>query len=136
MADLKHLPDEVEVSVQNPVRLDPHWELESDLALTRPLPGRVPASDQVLLVVEVAVSAIRRDREVKLPRYAAVGIPEAWIVTLPERCVEVYRQPKGEHCAECYNVAPGGEVRPQALSIMAELNVDRVLVSSSKATGE
>ncbi|MBE7481493.1 MAG: Uma2 family endonuclease [Polyangiaceae bacterium] len=32
----------------------------------------------------------------KAHTYAAAGIPEYWIVNLPERSVEVYRQPRDD----------------------------------------
>lgn len=41
--------------------------------------GRAQASD-VLLIVEVAVTSLAHDRDVKLPLYAAAGVPEVWIV--------------------------------------------------------
>ena len=46
-----------------------------------------------LLIVEVADSSLRHDRERKRIRYANAQIPEYWIVNLPEHCLEVYRKP-------------------------------------------
>lgn len=46
-----------------------------------------------LLVVEVADSSLRQDRLTKAAMYAAAGIPEYWIVNLPNDCVEVRRDP-------------------------------------------
>jgi Uma2 family endonuclease len=45
------------------------------------------------LIVEVAESSLTYDRERKGPLYAAAGVQEYWLVSLPERCLEVYRQP-------------------------------------------
>ena len=44
------------------------------------------------LIIEVAESSLGYDRERKGPLYAAAGIQEYWLVNLPERCLEVYRQ--------------------------------------------
>lgn len=44
------------------------------------------------LVIEVAVSSHDYDR-FKLPAYAAAGVRECWLVLVPERRVEVLRQP-------------------------------------------
>jgi Uma2 family endonuclease len=44
------------------------------------------------LVVEVAESSLAYDRNRKGPLYAAGGIQEYWLVNLPDRCLEVYRQ--------------------------------------------
>jgi Uma2 family endonuclease len=45
------------------------------------------------LIIEAAESSLTYDRERKGPLYAAAGIQEYWLVNLPERCLEVYRQP-------------------------------------------
>ncbi len=84
------------VSVQNPVRLDPHHEPQPDLSLlkTRPDPaGSPPAPGEVLLVVEVSDTTLSYDNNVKLPLYAGAGIPEAWVVDLQGRKVEVHSGP-------------------------------------------
>jgi Uma2 family endonuclease len=45
-----------------------------------------------ILIIEVAESSLAYDRDRKGPLYAAAGIQEYWLVNLPERCLEVYRQ--------------------------------------------
>jgi Uma2 family endonuclease len=32
---------------------------------------------------------------VKIPLYAEAGIPEVWLVNLPEECIELYVEPAG-----------------------------------------
>ena len=83
------LPD-VEVSVQNPVRAEGN-EPEPDLALFRVGTdlGELPAN-HCLLVVEVSHTTLRYDREIRLPNYLAMGIPEIWIVNLIEPRFEIY----------------------------------------------
>jgi Uma2 family endonuclease len=54
-----------------------------------------PSPVDIILVVEVADSTIRFDREIKAPLYAAAGISEYWIVNLLDNCLEIYRQPEG-----------------------------------------
>lgn len=49
-----------------------------------------------LLVVEVADGSLRRDRTVKQRVYARCGIPEYWLVAIPDKRVEVYRDPAGD----------------------------------------
>jgi Uma2 family endonuclease len=44
------------------------------------------------LVIEVAESSLAYDRDRKGPLYAAGGLQEYWLVNLPDRCLEVYRQ--------------------------------------------
>jgi Uma2 family endonuclease len=44
------------------------------------------------LVVEVADTRLKRDREIKAPDYGAAGLPEQWIVDLDTRGALVWRQ--------------------------------------------
>lgn len=83
--------------VQYPVRLSGGSEPIPDLTLVKPDPDdythRHPSAEDVFLLVEVADSSVRFDREKKLPIYARAGIAEFWIVNLVDRTVEVYRSP-------------------------------------------
>jgi Uma2 family endonuclease len=69
-----------------------------DVFLLRPAvdfyEGRHFTSDDVLLVIEVAESTQKTDQEVKVPKYALHGVPEAWVVDLNSDRVWVYRHPK------------------------------------------
>ncbi len=49
-----------------------------------------PTAEQTWLVVEVSDSSLKRDRECKLSKYAAAGIPTYWIINLVNECVEVF----------------------------------------------
>ncbi len=98
LADL--LEDAVLLSVQNPVSLSVYSEPEPDISLLRPRPDFYAASHptpaDVLCLIEVADTTVVKDRSVKIPLYAAAGIPEVWLVDLPAACVEVYAQPEGD----------------------------------------
>ncbi|NBC15286.1 MAG: Uma2 family endonuclease [Gammaproteobacteria bacterium] len=89
--------DSALVAVQNPITLRAFSEPEPDLMLLRPrddfYEGDNPTSADTLLVIEVSDSSVRYDREVKVPLYAAHGVPEVWLVDLPQRCLEIYREP-------------------------------------------
>lgn len=85
------------VSVQNPIRLSDDSAPQPDIALLRRdtyTARRVPTPDDVLLVIEVAESSRDYDRNVKLPLYAAAGIPEAWIVDLVAEGLERHSDPR------------------------------------------
>jgi Uma2 family endonuclease len=88
------------VATQNPVMLGLNSEPQPDIALLRPRAdfyrGSHPRPEDVLLVVEVADTTLRYDREVKVPLYARHGIPEAWIVDLQGRALNVFREPATE----------------------------------------
>jgi Uma2 family endonuclease len=71
------------------------------------------------LIVEVAESSLAYDRDRKGPLYAAAGIRDYWLVNLPERCLEVYRQPgpdatsfSGWRYQELLRLREGDEVTP------------------------
>jgi Uma2 family endonuclease len=55
-------------------------------------PARHPGPHEVPLVVEVADSSLRQDRETKKRIYARASIPVYWIVNLVERQIEVYTE--------------------------------------------
>lgn len=107
------------VSVQDPIRLDEHNEPEPDIALLRYREdfyrSTHPGPADVLLIVEVADTSLRYDREIKLPLYARHGIPEVWIVDLENRRLEVHRRPEGETYREQICPAPNESVAPADL---------------------
>lgn len=83
------------VAIQGPLAVDLHNE--PDLMLLRPPLAQYkqahPTPVDVFLLVEVSDSTLIRDQQVKLPIYAKAGIEEVWIVNVPQRQIEVYRQP-------------------------------------------
>ncbi len=85
------------ISSQNPIQAGAGSEPEPDIALLVPradfYASAHPGPQEILLLIEVADSSLEVDREVKGPIYAEAGIPEYWIVNLPERRIEVYRNP-------------------------------------------
>ena len=87
------------VSVQDPIRLNRQNEPQPDIALLHYREDFYrdahPGPEDVLLIIEVADSSARYDREIKLPLYARHGIPEVWIVDLRQRRLDIHRQPDG-----------------------------------------
>jgi Uma2 family endonuclease len=90
--------DRVMVRVQNPIRLDEHSEPKPDVALLRPradfYKSAHPRPADVLLIIEVADTSLRYDREIKMPLYARYGIPELWVVDIIGRSLTRYRDPR------------------------------------------
>ncbi|MGD1909291.1 MAG: Uma2 family endonuclease [Rivularia sp. (in: cyanobacteria)] len=91
------LGNRVITSVQNPVGLDDSSEPQPDVVLLKPredfYASAHPQPKDVFLIIEVADTTIRYDREVKIPLYAEEGVVEVWLVDINEECVEVYREP-------------------------------------------
>lgn len=83
------------VRVQSPLALDDYSEPEPDLAVVEGSPrdyrDRHPAT--ALLVAEVADTSLAFDRGLKAEVYARAGIPEYWLLNLPDRALEVFREP-------------------------------------------
>lgn len=46
-------------------------------------------------------SSLATDRGTKRRLYASCGVPEYWVVNLPERCIEVYTEPKPGAYGRC-----------------------------------
>ena len=90
------VPPDLEVVDQVSVRLSPTSEFMPDLAVVRRTAGDgVLLPRDVALLVEVAGSSIRRDRQLKPPIYAAAGIPHLWVVDLTARVTAVFAAPVG-----------------------------------------
>jgi len=107
------------ISVQNPVRLDDGSEPQPDLAVLRPRADdyatSTPRPADVLLLIEVADSSLDDDRGEKVPLYAEHGIAECWIVNIPERNVEVHREPRNGSYASFRKVGSDGTLDIAAL---------------------
>jgi Uma2 family endonuclease len=87
------------IGVQDPIRLNDFSEPQPDVALLRWRDDYYreghPTPADVLLVIEVADTTVVGDRKIKLPLYARAGIPEAWLVNIPEGQIEIYSDPAG-----------------------------------------
>ena len=118
------------VSVQDPIRLPPGAEPEPDIALLVPRPdfyrAAHPGPDAVLLIVEVADTSLAYDRDVKVPMYAAAGIPEVWVVDVAGERVLVYREPHAGGYRQTTTVERGGVIAPAAFPDLV-LRVDEIL---------
>lgn len=106
------------VRVQDPLRLSNYTEPEPDIVLLKPRKDRYiskhPEGTDTLLVVEVADTTLRYDRNVKLPRYAAAGVPEVWIENLKDDLLLVYREPAGKTYKASLSLR-----RDEAVSVLA-----------------
>jgi Uma2 family endonuclease len=90
--------DKAFVLVQSPLALGDHSAPQPDLALLRPRGEHYRLSlagpSDVLLIVEVAQSSLRFDRDDKIPLYAHHGIPEVWLIDLEAKRLVRYRNPE------------------------------------------
>jgi len=119
----------IQVRVQDPLaipdldsapQLDLAWVTLRDFRDRHPLPG------EVLLLIEVADSSLDFDCGDKAALYAAAGIKDYWVVSLPERLIHVFRQPTGGAYADHTTARFGDELRPLAFPQFA-LSVTELL---------
>jgi len=85
------------VRIQDPVAIpDLDSAPEPDLVWVkvRDYRNQHPLPSDVLLLIEVADSSLESDCGEKADLYAAAGIQDFWVVSLPELLVHVYRQPR------------------------------------------
>ena len=88
------------VNAQNPIALSDQSEPEPDVSILRYRADFYkrshPQPEDIHLLIEVADTSLEKDQKVKLPLYAAAGIPEVWIVNLPEQQLEQYTEPAAD----------------------------------------
>lgn len=116
------------VSAQDPVRLSATSEPQPDIALLRPradfYADRLPEPTDIWLIVEVADTSVDYDRAVKLPLYAAAGIPEAWLVDLNAGAIEQHTRPLNGRYATVATLQRGEVVRAAAVDDFAAAVAD------------
>jgi Uma2 family endonuclease len=118
----------VRVMVQNPVRLPDDSEPVPDLMLIRDRDyhEQLPTGADILIVIEVSDSTRTYDRKVKLPLYAEVGIPEAWIADIVAGRIERYTFPNANGYQMTMRSERGGQIESAAIPALT-LPVDAIL---------
>ncbi len=119
LADLffRHVGKTLLVRVQSPVQLSEDTEPQPDLVLLKRREdfyrNRHPGPEDILLLVEVAETSAKDDREMKVPLYARHGVSEVWLVDLGAEVVEVYREPSPEGYRQVWRAGRGEVLVPQ-----------------------
>jgi len=94
---IKLLEENIILAPQNPIELGDTSQPQPDIALLRPRADfyqtSFPQAGDIFLLIEVADSTVKYDREVKIPLYAENNIIEVWLVDVNQQVVEVYREP-------------------------------------------
>jgi Uma2 family endonuclease len=120
----------VNVRVQGPIQLDDFSEPQPDISILKRRDDFYrhahPRPEDVLIVIEVSDSTLSFDRKVKVPLYARAGIPEAWIINLPEERIEVYADASGSVYQTVNSYSRGEEVQSHTLAAW-RVSVDEVL---------
>ena len=110
--------DRAIVRVQGPLRLAPITEPQPDLQLLAPrddfYTAAHPSQYEALLVVEVADTSLRFDRDEKAAVYARRGVRELWIVDVAGERILVLRSPSPAGYGESVAVPRGASLAPEA----------------------
>jgi len=118
------------VDTQNPIDLSDDSEPEPDLILLRWRDDfysqKHPQPEDILLLIEVADSTIKYDREIKIPLYAENGISEVWLIDINQQLVEVYRQVEGNSYQNVRQFFRGNSLTIEACEDI-NLTVDEIL---------
>ncbi|MHB8647957.1 MAG: Uma2 family endonuclease [Thermomicrobiales bacterium] len=121
------LPNDVLVSVQNPIRLSDDSQPQPDLVILYDRTYQmVPTAADAPIVIEVADSSRDHDRGCKFPIYAAAGIAEVWLIDLNAENIERHSEPHNGHY-RLIAVANRGESLASTVFPTLTLAVDAVL---------
>jgi len=112
---VRGLGDRAVVGPGSPIQLNKWTEPEPDLVVFKSREHyirRRRGLEDVLLILEVSASSLRFDQNIKLPRYAAAGIPEVWIADLQNDILHVNREPGDQAYKTELTLRPGDSVSP------------------------
>ena len=85
------------------------WVTERDYSQAR------PTSVDVVLIIEIAEASLSYDCGEKADLYAAAAIKDYWVINLPDRSVEVRRDPGTGRYRSLQTYTGDDEVRPLAM---------------------
>lgn len=114
------------VRVQCPFLAADDSEPEPDFAIVPRGDHYSEHPDSALLIVEVADSSLRYDRDTKGPLYAESRVDEYWIVAIERGCIQVYRDPSDGSWNTSFTVGREGTISPLAFPDLV-INVAELL---------
>lgn len=104
---------------QNPIQLDGQVSIpQPDVVLLRRRDDyyekKPPGPEDILLLIEVADSSLKFDRDRKIPLYAQAGVAETWLADLTSGTIFAYRCPSPNGYLEVKRYRRGQEISPEA----------------------
>ena len=136
---VRRLDDRFIVRSQNPIHLDDGSEPQPDIVVARHRDDYFtvahPTPADILLIVEVALSSLEYDRDVKAHLYGRNGVPETWVKNLPEDCIERFTEPGPDGYAQHTIHRRGETITPVSFPDL-ELAVADLLPPPATAAGE
>jgi Uma2 family endonuclease len=122
MALVRAAPQDVFVGIEGTLQLADDILVEPDIAVIAQSVYRAdrktfaqPRPDDILLLIEVAVSSLDYDRRVKARLYARHGIREFWVIDAAQGITWVHTGPSGEGYSSIVARAPDETLSTPAL---------------------
>jgi Uma2 family endonuclease len=105
-----------DVRSHSPFAADDYSEPEPDVVVSRRRPKFAhPEPAEVLLLIEVSDSSLRKDRKIKLEIYAEAGVPEYWIFDIHAKAIDVHTLPVDGRYTSVVRHTKTGVLRPVAV---------------------
>ncbi|MEZ4223597.1 MAG: Uma2 family endonuclease [Polyangiaceae bacterium] len=102
------------IRIQMPIAASDESQPQPDLAVAPLSDGKGDHPAHPVLVIEVSHTSLTMDRRVKGKLYAECGVPEYWIVNIPDEVVEVHTSPEAGAYQSCRIFRSGEVVKPSA----------------------
>jgi len=122
MAFARAVPDGLFVSIESTLQLAENILVEPDIAIIARSVYEAdaksfarPRAEDVLLLVEVAVSSMAYDRNVKARLYARHGIREFWVIDANEGVTWIHTGPSGDGWSSVVERGPDDSLATPAL---------------------
>lgn len=133
MSFAKHVSDEFYVGVESTLQLAADILVDPDIAIVSrgvykgadPKSFARPQASDVLLLIEIAVSSMNYDRNVKARLYAQHGVREYWVVDALERITWVHTGPSGDAWLSIVERGPGETLTTAAVPGVA-IRLDQI----------
>jgi Uma2 family endonuclease len=102
------------VQVQLPLALGELSEPEPDISIVPLGDYRTQHPTTALLIIEVALSSMRKDRQLKRSIYARAAIPEFWLIDVKSGTLEVFRAPENGEYRQARSLSAPAQISPEA----------------------
>jgi Uma2 family endonuclease len=116
------LIDQASIGIQDPVVLDDFSEPIPDISNLKWRQDEYakahPRPEDIILLIEVADSSLAKDRAEKIPMYAESGVSESWLINLPEKRIEVYKQPMDGKYQQVELIESNGALQIEAFGLV------------------
>ena len=111
------LDESFDVRGHSPFAATDDSEPEPDVSISRAVVGSFEHPQSALLLIEVAESSIRKDRQLKAPIYGESRVPEYWIVDISgdDLVIYVHTQPTNDGYVVTETLRDGDVLRPTKL---------------------